>query len=249
MPLKILIVDDEPLARQALRGVLEEVFPQYEVVGEAKNLPEAVKSIQKFKPDVVLLDIEMPGYSGLEIIDFFEEGKLPFALIFVTAYSEHALRAFDCSAIDYLLKPVEPKSLQRALSRVQQKSPNPSQYQSLKENLQSDSPCSMSLATSDGFDIVALCDVLYLKADGAYTEVHTREQGCITVSKKLGDFEKLLPETQFMRIHRSHMINLQEIQRFSRQDGGQLTLKNGINLSVSSDRKTALQQYLSKRLI
>jgi two-component system LytT family response regulator len=196
-----------------------------------------------------LLDIEMPGYSGLDILDFFEEGRLPCALIFVTAYSEHALRAFECSAIDYLLKPVEAQTLERALARVHIAAPAATQYQSLKENLQAEAPCSISLATADGFDIVALCDVLYLKADGAYTEVHTRNQGCITVSKKLGDFEKLLPETQFMRIHRSLLINLQEIQRFSRQDGGQLTLKNGIKLSVSSDRKAALQQYLSKRLI
>jgi two-component system LytT family response regulator len=102
----VLIVDDEPMARVALKRILEENFPQVHILAEVNGVPEAVKSIYSLKPDVVFLDIEMPGYSGIEILDFFENRHIPSKIVFVTAYEEYALKAFELSAVDYLLKPV-----------------------------------------------------------------------------------------------------------------------------------------------
>ncbi|MEO7530559.1 MAG: response regulator, partial [Sediminibacterium sp.] len=116
--IRAIIVDDEPNARRALRGLLEENFSQVEILAESKNVPEAVKAINKHKPDLVFLDIAMPGYSGFELLDFFDEQSLNFKIIFVTAYSEHSLRAFETSAVDYILKPVRLEHIARALKKI-----------------------------------------------------------------------------------------------------------------------------------
>src|SRR5882757_46755 len=116
--IRAIIVDDEPNARRALRGLLEDNFSQVEILADCKNVPEAVKSITKHKPDLVFLDIAMPGYSGFELLDFFDDQSVDFKIIFVTAYSEHSLRAFESSAVDYILKPVRLEHMARALKKV-----------------------------------------------------------------------------------------------------------------------------------
>ena len=122
--IRAIIVDDEPNARRALQGLLEENFSQVEVVADCKNVPEAVKTINKLKPDLVFLDIAMPGYSGFELLDFFDEQHLNFKIIFVTAYSEHSLRAFETSAVDYILKPVDLGRFNKAVDKAKQISEN-----------------------------------------------------------------------------------------------------------------------------
>lgn len=173
--MKVLIVDDEKNARLALRGMIENNFKTYEIIGEAESVPEAVKMIHKLKPNVVLLDIEMPGYLGIDLLDFFEPDDIHFKIIFITAYNDYALKAFDIAAVDYLLKPTRIEQLKRAFERVENLDnlpENKEKYIALKDNLESGSLNKLAIATAEGLEIVNATDIRYLKANGPYTHIH-----------------------------------------------------------------------------
>lgn len=237
--MKAIIVDDELNARLALRGIIEENFPEIEIVAENADVPNAVKSIHSFQPELVFLDIAMPGYSGLELLKFFDENNINFKIIFVTAYTEYAVNAFELSAVDYILKPVRIDALQRALSKVNDGKTSES-LKVLQSNLEVPQNKKIALNTGDGITFIELIDILYLKADGSYTHFFLSNKSKITVSKKIAEFERLEQVSNFMRIHRSHIINLERIQKILKQDGGTVIMDNGDELSISVDRKTAL---------
>lgn len=237
--MKAIIVDDELNARLALRGILEENFPEIEIVAENHDVPSAVKSIHAHKPELVFLDIAMPGYSGLELLKFFDESQINFKIIFVTAYAEYAINAFELSAVDYILKPVRVEALQRALSKLNDTKSSES-LKVLQNNLEMPQNKKIALNTGDGITFIELQDILYLKADGSYTHFFISNKNKITVTKKISEFERLEQVGNFMRIHRSHLINLERIQKIVKQDGGTVIMDNGDELSISSDRKTTL---------
>jgi two-component system LytT family response regulator len=240
-----IIVDDELNARLALRGILEENFPDVCILDECQNVPEAVISINKHKPDLVLLDISMPGYSGLDLFDFFED-DINFNVIFVTAYNEYAINAFEKSAVDYILKPVRITALERALKRAEEAG---TKIDVLRENMESTGSKKVALSTGDGLVFLTLEDVLYLKADGSYTHFVTRDNKKITVSKKISEFEKLEKMGPFLRIHRSQMINYNCVRKILKQDGGTVVMDNGDELSISSDKKQALLAMFSDQIL
>ncbi|WP_298116645.1 LytTR family DNA-binding domain-containing protein [Flavobacterium sp.] len=237
--MRAIIVDDELNARLALRGIIEENFPEIEIVAENADVPNAVKSIHSFQPELVFLDIAMPGYSGLELLKFFDEKNINFKIIFVTAYTEYAINAFELSAVDYILKPVRIDALQRALSKVNDSKSSES-LKVLQSNLDVPQNKKIALNTGDGITFIELQDILYLKADGSYTHFFISNKNKITVSKKIAEFERLEQVSNFMRIHRSHIINLERIQKILKQDGGTVIMDNGDELSISADRKAAL---------
>ncbi|MGY6557980.1 MAG: LytR/AlgR family response regulator transcription factor [Nitritalea sp.] len=243
--IRALIVDDEPMARMALKGILSRHFSQVAVLDEAKSLPEAVKLIHKHKPDVVFLDIEMPGYSGLEILDFFPEQQVDFRIIFVTAYQDYALKAFELSAVDYLLKPVQQEALERALQKVVPQLQ--ARLQTLKENLAEDKPKKITLQTGEGILFIPLRDIIYLKADGSYTHFHLDDGKKITVSKRLQEYERIMDMGKFMRIHRSHIINLDQIAKITKEDGGAVHMSNGEMLSISNEKKQLLMHHFERQ--
>lgn len=230
-----MLVDDEANARMALRGVIETSFPQLEIVDEARDLPEAVRKINQLQPDLVFLDIEMPGYSGLELTNFFDTDKINFKIVFVTAYSEYALQAFEMSAIDYLLKPVRREQIQRALEKMQPTSAN--QLEALQQNTQVNGEKRIGLQLGDGLLFVRLEQIMYLRADGSYTHIHLTDGQRLTVTKKLLEYEKLEQWGDFMRIHRSHIINLQQINKILKQDGGTVVMNDGETFPISSEKK------------
>jgi len=237
--MRAIIVDDELNARLALRGILEENFPEIEIVCENVDVPSAVKSIHSFQPELVFLDIAMPGYSGLELLNFFDENNSSFKIIFVTAYAEYAINAFELSAVDYILKPVRVEALQRALSKINE-TKSVETLKVLQHNLEIPQNKKIALNTGDGITFIELIDILYLKADGSYTHFFLSNKSKITVSKKIAEFERLEQVSNFMRIHRSHIINLERIQKILKQDGGIVIMDNGDELSISNDRKAAL---------
>jgi two-component system LytT family response regulator len=223
--MKSIIVDDEVNARLALRGILEENFPNIVILAESKDVPSAVKAIHEHKPDLVFLDISMPGYSGLELLKFFDESQINFKIIFVTAFSEYAINAFELSAVGYILKPVRIDALEKALQKVKMDNP-------LEKRV--------ALNTGDGITFLELHNILYLKADGSYTHFYTTDKHKITVAKKISDFERLEAMGNFLRIHRSHIVNLSRIQKILKQDGGMVIMENGETLSISAERKNNL---------
>ncbi|MDB5210593.1 MAG: hypothetical protein JWQ30_1420, partial [Sediminibacterium sp.] len=239
--IRAIIVDDEPNARRALRGLLEENFNQVEIMADCKNVPEAVKSINKHKPDLIFLDIAMPGYSGFELLDFFDEQSLNFKIIFVTAYSEHSLRAFETSAVDYILKPVRLEHMTRALKKISVEEPvnENMQYKVLKENFSNQYDKKIVLQTAETIFVVKMDDIIYLQADGSYTRFYTTSHGVLTITKKLIDFEYLESSGPFFRTHRSYIVNLNHIKKVDKKEFI-LVMNNDAEVYLAQDKKNML---------
>jgi two-component system, LytTR family, response regulator len=241
---RALIIDDELNARAAIKGMISENFPEVELVGEAKDLPEGVKLIYSLQPDIVFLDIEMPGYSGLEILDFFAKDQINFKIIFVTAYNEYALNAFELSAVDYLVKPLQLDDLKRALKKLDT---SPSQaLEALRSNLSKDEPKKILINASGGYVFVNVEDILYIKADGSYSDIIMTGGDHHYVTKRIAEFERLQEMGNFLRIHRSQIINVDHIAKISRIDGGTVIMSNGDELSISKEKRAELEIMISK---
>lgn len=238
--MKAIIVDDELNGRLSLRGILEENFPEVQILAESKDVPSAVTAIHQYKPDLVFLDISMPGYSGLELLKFFDESQINFKIIFVTAFSEYAVNAFELSAVGYILKPVRVDALQKALHKIMDTNNDLEKLKTLQTNMENPLDKKVALNTGDGITFLELHNILYLKADGSYTHFYTTDRHRITVAKKISDFERLEAMGNFLRIHRSHIVNLARIQKILKQDGGMVIMENGETLSISAERKNNL---------
>jgi two-component system LytT family response regulator len=243
---KALIVDDEFRARTSLFNLLREYCPQVTVTGMAENVNAALQAIIEQKPDIVLLDIDMPDQNGFQLLQHFENPD--FEIIFTTAYSEFAVKAFEVSAIDYLLKPLEITKLQAAVDKVSQrqgKNALPERVHALRENLKVNQIRKIALPVSGGLEFVQIDDIFYLEAEGSYTRIVTA-QFKLLISKKIKEFEYLLSEDiRFFRIHRSFIINTQYITKYIRNDGTYLQMENGATIPVARERKQHFETLIS----
>ncbi|MCO6173681.1 LytTR family DNA-binding domain-containing protein [Flavobacterium sp. NRK F10] len=234
--IKAIIIEDENRAQIYLKGVLEMIAPEVEIVSVCDDLPSGVIAIRKYKPDLVFLDIEMPKYNGLEIVNFFDENEMNFAIIFTTAYNQYAIQAFKTSAIDYLLKPIDPNELKAAIDRFSKKHTNPfREIIQVTEQLKKET----KIAIPDGNSLimVAPSEILYLKADNSYTQIVLLSGKKMVTSRFLKNFEESLKEhSPFFRCHKSYIINTEYIVSYSKSDGGTVTLQNQIEIPVSGDK-------------
>ncbi|TAE73863.1 MAG: DNA-binding response regulator [Bacteroidetes bacterium] len=249
MILKTIIVDDEPMARNVLRGMLEESFASnISIIQECKDVPEAVKAINTLQPDVVFLDIEMPTYSGFDLLDFFDTTKINFKIIFVTAYSEYSLQAFEISAIDYILKPVRFEALDRAVKKliskpkIENESAN---YKTLLENMQNTQDKKIILQTAEDMHIVKLSEIIYIEADSGYCNFYTETQGVILISKRLTNFEYLEIQDGFFRSHRSYLINTKKIVKIDKKNFT-ILMNNKKEVPLAQDKKNILIDKLGQ---
>lgn len=235
---KAIIIDDEEMARTLLQGMIAEYCDNIEIIDLCKDLPTGVKSIRKYKPDIVFLDIEMPGHSGLELLDFFNEDEVDFSIIFVTAYNRYAIQAFKLSAVDYLLKPIEVDDLKNAIVLFEKnKNRHKEAYSVLKENFKSNASKKISLSTLNSMSFVDTADILFFQGDGAYTKVFLKGNKAITVSKGLKHFEVLLEDnSEFFRCHKSYLVNVNYISEYVKSDGGYLIIDKTNQISVSQDK-------------
>lgn len=243
--IKAIIIDDEERARRVLTNLLTEFVEGVEVLTTCSNLPDGIKEINKLNPDVVFLDIEMPDYSGLEIIDFFQE--IDFEIIFATGYSEFAIQAFEMSAVDYLLKPIQIEKLESAINkantRIKQKTVN-SRLGTLKENLKHKSIERIALPISDGLLFMDVKNITLLEADGSYTKVWTKDGSTILVSKNLKQFEQILTYNEnFFKVHRSNIINVNAIEKYSKKES-YILLKDGRTVPISRERKIVFEEFV-----
>jgi two-component system LytT family response regulator len=237
-----VVIDDEGMARKLLKAMLEAYCPDLEVVAECGDLPTGVKAIKKFAPRLVFLDIEMPGYSGLELLDFFDDEEISFDIIFITAYNEYAIQAFRFSAIDYLLKPLQQQQLIDAVDRFIKKTEKESsrRLNTLKSNLNADEPLSekrIVVPIGQSLKFLKLSDIILIKGDGAYSEVQLRGGEKILASKNLKHFEELLSGIpRFFRSHKSFIINIHEVVEYSKSDGGVIHMKDNLTAGISPDK-------------
>ncbi|MBK7127935.1 MAG: response regulator transcription factor [Crocinitomicaceae bacterium] len=241
-----ILVDDEGRASSALSALLALVCSDVEILEICKDVPSAVLAINRTKPNLVFLDVEMPEYNGFELFGFFRE--IDFQVVFVTAYSEYAIRAFEVSAVDYLMKPVDPELLKTAVQKVRNNLHKNDIYQRLEilqQSFKGNPLTRIAVPSSDGTHLIPLTEILYLQAEGAYTTIFKTDQTKMLVSKKLKHFENALEDTPFMfRPHRSYLINLYHVSKFNKGDH-ELTLDNGAVIPIARDRKhdfeTAIQ--------
>jgi len=246
MKITSLIIDDEKKARVLLSTILQEYCPKIEEIYTAEDLPSGVELIKKHQPNIVFLDIEMPEYSGLQILDFVDKDDLNFEIIFTTAYSEYAIEAFQFSAIDYLLKPLRPKQVQDAVDRFEKETKKNQLHDKLLELSNAFKTAAfnkIALPVSDGVRFVPLDDIICFKADGMYTKVFSLSEGEILISKPLKHFVEMLQnKSLFYRPHRSFLINLKHIKQFVKKDGSYIVMENDISVAISKEKK---EEFLS----
>jgi len=235
-----VVIDDEPKNIKIMKNLLEEFCPQVQLVGEANTASKGKELIQQKSPQLVFLDIEMPYGNGFDLLN--ELMPIDFELVFVTAFDKYMLQALKYSALDFLLKPVNIDELKKAVRnaeiRIFQNTIN-QQLSVLLDNLKKQEPGLKKIAipTPEGFDFIPISDILRCEAQGAYTEIHTIHPKKLLVSRPLKDYENLLPEDIFFRIHNSHLINLNYIKKYSRGRGGYVELEDGSIIEVAIRRK------------
>ncbi len=245
--MKALIIDDEAAARNALSSLLRGHCPELQVVEMAVDVPSAVKAIHKYQPGIIFLDVEMPGQNGFQLLDYFEAPD--FEIIFTTAYSEYALKAFEVSAIDYLLKPLQISKLKIAVDKAIRSTRHTGikeRVNILKETLEVNHIQKIALPVAGGLSFVKVDDILYLQAEGSYTYVVTLE-GKKLISKKIKEFEDILNEDiRFFRIHRSYILNAKYIKEYIKHDGTCVLTENQDSLPVARERKQAFEEWIKK---
>ena len=239
-----ILVDDEESARDVLENLLRRFCPEVVLLDKCNNVEQAVESIKEHSPNLVFLDIEMPNYAGYELVDFFTE--IDFEIIFVTAYDQYAIKAFEVSAVDYLLKPIEIDRLKEAVSRVSSKfnkAQSKVRIEHLKETL-SHSTIQSILATKNGNQyVVNINDIIAIEAQESYSCIHTKNEKYV-MSKNLKHFERLLSEQlSFIRSHKSWIVNINYIVHYSKSELS-IKLESDILAKLSKYKKSEFEDLL-----
>ena len=244
--IRTLIIDDEPMAYRTLKSLLDIYCPEVNVIGKAEDLATGIGLIQRVNPEVVFLDIHLKGHSGFDLLD--QISKPDFHVIFTTAHDEFALKAFRYHAIDYLLKPIIPQELIRAVEKVQRTTPQiqkiSQQISGLLDNIKKQSFQSLTLSTHEGLHILPLDHIIRLESSGNYTSFFTTSQEKVVIAKGIKEYDDLLPSPPFFRIHQSHIVNLRQIKKLMKGDGGYVLSSDNARLPLARRKKDHLIEYL-----
>ncbi len=243
------IIDDEATSRDALKGMLQRYCPEVQIVGESDGFQTALLALKKQIPTVVFLDIQMPDGSGFRLLE--ELGDINFEIIFVTAFDQYAIKAIKFSALDYLLKPVSPDDIKIAIEKLklQQQHLNITKnVRVLLNNLQqpNENPDKIVLKSASHVMVVEVNQILRLESDDCYTHFYFIDGTTFMVSKTLKEYEDLLNETQFIRTHKSHIVNIQHVKNYNKlHDVYLLELSDGSQIPVSRRKREKLNEILS----
>ncbi len=249
-PVKVFIVDDEPKAVDTLKKALQTFFEGVEVVGEANGLEEAYQGILASGPNLVFLDIEMGNESGFQLLEKFNQ--VNFHVVFVTAHEEFALKAIKFSALDYIIKPAGISELKAILQKIEEGQVADQENMKVRHMFSNfvskdKREHKITLAVSDGYEFIKVDNILYLRADGSYTDFFLQGGIRLTTSKNLKFFESILEGYGFYRIHNSTVINLKYIKRFNRSSGGYIVMEDDAEFSISKSRKDEFMELLALR--
>ena len=243
--IKAILIEDEKSCRDALISMLQLVSDDVEVIGEASTIKDGIKLVNGNQFDVLFLDIDLPDGTGFNVIENIVHHN--FNIIFTTAHNDQAIKAFKYSAIDYLLKPIDPDELIEALKKVRKigKLNNiEHKVDLLCENLNQKKFERISFPTFDGFEIVSIPDIVLFSAENNYTHVHLKNGKKILVTKTIKLYDDLLSTSGFLRVHQSHLVNASAIVKYTNGDGGSLTLCNNSTIDVSRRKKDSLLKFL-----
>lgn len=234
-----IIIDDEEKNVKLLQNILEIHCRQLKVIGTSTCAKNGLLLIEELQPQLVFLDVEMPYLNGFDLLQKLE--PLSFEVIFVTAYSHYAVEAFEHHATGYITKPINSEKLintvQVAIKRIEEKAINRNLFTLLEQNTKQAAPDKIPLSTSNGLLFVKISEIMYCESSGNYTHFYMGNDKKIVVSRQLGEYEKLLPENNFTRIHDKYIINLNYIKEYIKGSGGEVVLENGREIPVATRRK------------
>ena len=241
-----LIVDDEREYCESLQKLLKDNCPNVRVVDEAHSVAEAVQMIGKHHPQLVFLDIEMPRQNGFDLLRKLD--KIDFKIIFVTAHAHYAIRAIKFSAIDYLLKPLDAIELKLAVDKAIGEADNNHHMHNkgLLDNIDAGANQKLAVPIKDGLVFLPLNDIIRLEADGTYTYIFVRGEK-YTASKNIKEYEDILVEQHFFRSHKSHLVNLNHVEKFSRVDGYFVMMSDGSRAEVSRRKQEEFLEMMGRR--
>ncbi|HRG37557.1 MAG TPA: LytTR family DNA-binding domain-containing protein [Bacteroidia bacterium] len=247
--IKAIIVDDELGARESLSKMIEKNCKQLEVIAKADSMLAAFEAITNKQPDLVFLDIEMPNGNAFDLLEKFKE--INFNIIFTTAYDHYAIKAIKFSAIDYILKPIDPEELVEAVKRVEKKQTNQpnvldKQFKTLLSNVRPENKLKkVGIPDGDGLIFINLADIIRCESDGNYTFFILTNGKKIIASRTLGEYEQMFTEDNFFRIHRSHLVNLQHVKKYIKGEGGYVIMADDSQVEVSRRNKNEFLEKLS----
>ena len=244
--IRAIIIDDEPKGREILKNLLTKNCHNVEIIATANSADSGAEAIRKFRPDLIFLDIEMPGGNGFQLLE--KTSDLDFDVIFTTAYSQYAIKAIRFSALDYLLKPVKPEELRDAVGKVEKKlssqTTSRQNVDTLLSNIKENLPKKVVIPNATGAENVLLDDIVQCSADGNYTNIFLKGGKKILVAKTLKDYEELFSDENFARIHHAHLVNLKHVKRYIKGEGGSVEMSDGSVLEVSRRKKAEFLEKL-----
>jgi two-component system LytT family response regulator len=244
--LKAIIIDDEPYCCEILAAMLESDCPDVEVIKICSNASDGSTAIRQHSPDLVFLDVEMPKMNGFEMLE--QLASINFHLIFTTSYDQYALKAIRFSAIDYLLKPIDREELHKAIQKVKERFqiPVPQQLELLLQKFkQPSNPVNkIALPTMEGLQMIPIETIISCESDDNYTELNLKSGKKLLVTRSLKDMEESLEQHSFIRVHRSWLVNLNEIEKYIKGEGGYLVMSDGTTIDVARNKKEVLLKKL-----
>lgn len=244
--IKAIIVDDEPYCCESLATLLQRYCPQVQLLDICYNGAVALKAISEDKPELLFLDIEMPQMNGFDLLEKLRE--INFQLIFTTSYDQYAIKAIRFSALDYLLKPIDREELQKAVHKAASRLtiPNRDQIEMLLQKLNQPTilVSKIAIPTMEGLHMIPVESIISCIADSNYTTLNLKTKQKIIASRTLKEIEEMLGDYSFTRVHHSSLINLNEVDKFVKGDGGYLIMSDGTSIDVSRSRKETLLKKL-----
>ena len=244
--LRAIIIDDEPYCCEILAAMLESDCPEVEIKAICNNAKDALTAIRQQSPDLVFLDVEMPKMNGFEMLE--QLPAINFHLIFTTSYDQYALKAIRFSAIDYLLKPIDREELKRAVEKVKDRFqiPVPQQLELLLQKFkQPSNPVNkIALPTMEGLQMIPIETIVSCESDDNYTNIKLKTGKKLLVTRSLKEIEESLEQHSFIRVHRSYLVNLNEIEKYIKGEGGYLVMSDGTTIDVARNKKEVLLKKL-----
>lgn len=246
-----LLIDDDKHLRAGLKALLDRYTDDIAIVGEAESVKTGIAAIQKWRPQVIFLDIHLSDGTGFDILEKLatESGKIRSHIVFITAHEQYAVKAFKFSALDFILKPVDPEELQQTIKKIKEATGRSDSFEHidlLLENIRKkvDNYKRIALSTSDGIHLFEVSDIIRCEAKVNYTQFYIKNHKPVLISKTLKEYEEILTEHGFERVHQSHLINLAYLKSYIKSDGGYVIMADNTHIPIAQSKKEKLQELI-----
>lgn len=246
-----ILIDDDKHLREGLKVLLARYTNDIDIIGEAESVKTGIIAIERLQPQVIFLDIHLSDGTGFDVLERVKKtnGKIASHIVFITAHEKYAVKAFKFSALDFILKPIDPEELQDTIVKIKEISSSIKSFDHidlLLENIRKkvDNFKRIALSTSDGIHLFEVADIIRLEAKGNYTEFFIKNNKPVLISKTLKEYDEMLTEQGFERIHQSHLINLSFLKSYIKTDGGYVIMADNTNIPIAQSKREKLQELI-----